>query len=105
MIDKFRFFVADEQGRARSGCWHVVANKDDVFLGPDATGQTLKVSFHANDGRSLDGFNSQYWKGPKRARWKRPETPPVGAAHVASSSFRLISLAAPSLHLGQDGHA
>jgi hypothetical protein len=100
--DKARVFVIDEQGLARSRCWYFCSLRDAVYIGPDATGGTLKLSFHANDGCSRDGCNSQWGlprdyaeeerqlgtpKLPPLARWKRPETPPTGFAQVASIMF------------------
>lgn len=101
-IDKFRMFISDEQDRPRSQCWVFYSRGDHVYIGPDPTGGTSKLSFHANNGRSRDGCNSQW--GLTRAytemeeqlgtpnllrpvRWKRPETPRVGVAQVAAILF------------------
>lgn len=101
-VDKFRIFISDEQDRARSQCWYFFSNRDDVYIGPEPIGGASKLTFHANDGRSRDGHNSQWglirpYADKERqlgtpnilppVRWKRPETPSVGVAHVASIMF------------------
>jgi hypothetical protein len=49
-IDKLHIFIIDEQGRARSQCWYSRSKGNDVYIGPEPTGSTSKLSFHANDG-------------------------------------------------------
>lgn len=101
-IDKLRIFISDEQDRARSQCWYIHSVGNNVYIGPEPTGRTSKLSFHAENGASRDGCNSQwgltrdYAEMERRlgtpellkpARWKRPETPSVGVAQVASIVF------------------
>jgi hypothetical protein len=101
-IDKCRIFISDEQDRARSQCWYIRSVKDHVYVGPEPTGNTSKLTFHAENGGSRDGCNSHWGLTRdyaemekllgtpnllKPARWKRPETPSVGVAQVASIMF------------------
>jgi hypothetical protein len=101
-FDKLRLFIIDEQNRARSQFWYFCSWENGLYVGPELTGRTFKLSFHANDGPSLDGCNSQWGltrdyreierdlgtsNVPQPIRWKRPETPSVGTAHVASIMF------------------
>jgi hypothetical protein len=99
---KLHIFISDEQDRARSQCWYIHSISNHVYIGPEPTGGTSKLIFHAENGRSHDGCNSQwgltrdYAEMEKQlgtpnllrpARWKRPETPPVGSVQVASIMF------------------
>jgi hypothetical protein len=102
-FDKLRLFIRDAQNRPRSQCWYFSSYNNSIVIGPEPTGGTLKLSFHASDGQSHDGRNSQwglitdYREEEERLfgkqtvlqpiRWIRPETPSVGAAHVASILF------------------
>jgi hypothetical protein len=99
--DKLRIFISDDIDRARSQCWYFHSKGDDVYIGPEATGGTAKLSLHGNNAPSNDGCNSQwgligdyrkkeakFTNRPLRPlRWKRPKTPPMGAIHVASILF------------------
>ncbi len=101
-IDKLRIFIIDEQDRPRSQSWYFKSKGNGVYIGPEKTGRALKLSFHTDNGRARDGRNSQWGlikdyaemeaqlgtpKLPPLARWKRPETPSVGVAQVASIMF------------------
>ena len=101
-IDKLRIFISDEQDRARSQCWYIRSVGNHVYIGPEPTGGTSKLTFHAEKGSSRDGCKSQwgltgdYAEMERRlgtpnllkpARWKRPETPAVGVVQVASIAF------------------
>lgn len=101
-MDKCRIFICDDQDRIRSRCWYFQSSRDQVYMGPDVTGKTSKLSFHANDGSSRDGCDSQWGltrayaetelrsgtaRVLKPVRWKRPTTPAVGAIQVASILF------------------
>ena len=101
-IDKLRIFIIDEQHRPRSQSWYFKSKGNGIYIGPEKTGRALKLSFHTDNGRARDGRNSQWGLikdyaetevqlgTPKLlplARWKRPETPSVGVAQVASIMF------------------
>lgn len=100
-VDKCRIFICDEQDRARSRCWYFQSTGRQVYIGPDVTGGTSKLSFHVNDGSSRDGCDSQWGltrtyaemeirsdkRVPRPVRWKRPATPSVGVVQVASILF------------------
>lgn len=100
-MDKCRIFISDERDRIRSRCWYFQSTGNQVYIGPDVTGSTSKLSLHASDGTSRDGCDSQWGltrtyaeqetrlgnRVLKPVRWKRPTTPPVGAVQVASILF------------------
>jgi hypothetical protein len=53
-FDKLPIFVVDELHRPRSRYWYFHSKGDQVFIGPDATGRTAKLSFHADNALSRD---------------------------------------------------
>lgn len=101
-FDKLRIFICDKQGRARSQCWYFQSSGNQVYIGPEPIGGASKLSFHANDGSSRDGYDSQwgivntYARAERESgitnilspkRWKRPTTPSTGSVQVASILF------------------
>lgn len=112
-FDRFRFCVQDDQGRIRSSHWFVSHARDNLYLGASVLGGRFKVSLHppgaASDGcDSQVGFTRRYAEQAsaegitnimRPIRWKRANTPDVGALHVVSiafpTDFLLVSHAAP----------
>jgi hypothetical protein len=101
-MDDCRIFISDEQNRARTRCWYFRSKCSGVYIGPDLIGHAMKLSFHSDDESSRDGCNSQWGLNkvykqreilsgtphlPPLMRWKRPETPSMGLAQVASILF------------------
>lgn len=106
-FDKIRFYVADEDGRARSAQWFVHSQGNHVYAAPKGLGGALKLSLHpiggANDGcdcqfghpRTHADYQTTRGFTPMRPlRWARPPTPEHGALHVASILFPIDYLGA-----------
>lgn len=99
-IDKFRFFVVDENDKPRSSIWFIREKNDSVYISVKTLAGFLKLSIHP-DGSSRDGKNCQIglvrdyvkklqlkkYSIPKLIRWSRPETPNKGATCVVSIDF------------------
>ena len=98
-LDKFRFYVANDRDCAISSVWFLRSERNGVFVGPSGLGGSLKLSFH--DGSSMDGKDCQFGHPREHAqkeeangfqpfapiRWKRADTPEIGALHIASIVF------------------
>lgn len=99
-LDKIRFFVVNEDGKAVSSVWFMQGQGQGVYVAPSSLGANLKLSFHPPGG-SQDGCDCQFGhprsyaenataKGfnPMRPlRWRRSPTPSSGALHIASIFF------------------
>ena len=99
-LDKIRFFIVDEDGKAVSSVWFMQGQGQGVYVAPSNLGANLKLSFHPTGG-SQDGCDCQFGhprryaenataKGfyPMRPlRWRRSPTPSSGALHIASIFF------------------
>ena len=58
-LDKFRFYVADENGRRWSDIWFVGAHSGSVYMASRKLGGSLKLSLHPR-GQSDDGLDCQF---------------------------------------------
>lgn len=93
-IDKFRFFIRDEEDRQRSSVWFAHHRGNDVYVGTLTLGGHLKLSLHRDQtcqcGLVRSYRDKLYCDGlaaPRLVRWSRPQTPERGAVHVASIFF------------------
>ncbi len=58
-LDKFRFYVVDEQGRRRSDIWFTGASSGSIYMASRKLGGSLKLSLHPR-GQSRDGLDCQF---------------------------------------------
>lgn len=93
-IDKFRFFIRDDEDRRRSSVWFVHHRGNDVYVGAVGLGGRLKLSLHRDQACQCGMVRSYREKLPldglaatRPVRWNRPRTPERGAVHVASIFF------------------
>ncbi len=93
-IDKFRFFVVDEEDRQRSSLWFAHHSKNDVYVSVGVLGGRLKLSLHRDRNcqfgmvrRYAELLNDRGLTPIRAIRWRRPQTPERGAFHIASVFF------------------
>jgi len=98
-IDKFRFFIIDDDNNYRSSIWFISSKKDSIYISAKTMGGSLKLSIHPDNSKDNKncqvGITSDYVKrlrdegyNPlKSLRWTRPSTPDKGAVCVVSIEF------------------
>ncbi|MFA5766768.1 MAG: hypothetical protein WC919_02510 [Candidatus Paceibacterota bacterium] len=99
-INKFGFFVADDNNKQRSSIWFVSSKNGSIYISAESIGGFLKLSIHPEK-NSSDGKNCQIglvtsyarkiksegYRAPKSLRWLRPITPEKGVVCVVSIIF------------------
>lgn len=97
-MDKLRFFIIDEKNRRRSSVWDVFKNNDSLYVCPQNTGGSLKLSLHpdAKDSKNSQmGIKNDYklkieaegYFSPNPVRWLRPVASITEVTKVASIFF------------------
>ncbi|MCX6723127.1 MAG: hypothetical protein NT094_03600 [Candidatus Staskawiczbacteria bacterium] len=98
-IDKFRFFIIDDNNNYRSSIWFISSKKDSIYISAKTMGGSLKLSLHPDNSKDNKncqvGITSDYVKRLKEKgynplsplRWIRPSTPEKGAVCVVSIEF------------------
>jgi len=96
-IDKFRFYIVDNDNHRRSSVWSIRSYKNSLYISP-GTGGSLKLSIHpgGEDGKdSQIGLKNDYaetyilqgYNIPKPVRWTRPITATTGPTRIVSILF------------------